>query len=139
MTVLGLIITIIVYTALLLLFGFYEFLVIKKKFNFANLISKFLFLSSLLAVALESWALIMINGGFDVYLKLKVDFSYSAIIIVVLCILLAVSGFIVSRKAMNESIVEKIASLLLPAFTMVGIGASTILLFFNIVYFKSII
>ena len=138
MSVFGFILTLFAYIALSLLLGFYFFLIIMRKFNFANYISKFLFLASFLAIAIESWALIMINGGFNVYLKLRVDFSFAFIIIAVVSLAIFISGFLIQKRARLESIFDRIAGLLLPALIVVGFGAATIILFYNIVYFRNI-
>lgn len=138
MQIFGLILSILFFVLLISLLGFYVFLVIKKKVNFANLVGKLLFLLSLLTLTAESWSLIMIAGGFQVYLKMGIDYSYTLFIIVPVTIILIVSNLIIKRKIKLESKLEEVGFFLLPPLTILAFGASTIVLFININYYSFI-
>lgn len=138
MQIFGLIISILFFILLFLLLGFYVFLVIKKKVNFANLVSKWLFLFTLITLAIESWALIMIAGGFQVYLKIGIDYSYTLFIIIPVTIILIVSNILIRRKIKIDSKIEEVGFFLLPPLTILAFGASTIVLFINISYYSYI-
>ncbi len=138
MQIFGLILTILIYFILIACFLFLCLLIFQKKYNFAFLISKILFLYAFIALAVESWALVMMAEGFSIYLKIGFDFSYTLIPIIPVSAFIIYSGIMIKKRIKIDNIIEEIAIFLLPALTIVGFGASTILLFFNINYFSFI-
>ena len=139
MQILGLILTIIIYIMLMACVCLLGLALFRKKYNFAFFISKILFLYAFIALAVESWALILIADGFSIYFNIGFDYSYTLIPIIPIAGLIIFSGVMIKRHVKIESTIEQIGQFLLPAMTMVAFGASTILLFFNINYFTFMI
>ena len=138
MQILGLILTIIIYIMLMACVCLLGLALFRKKYNFAFFISKILFLYAFIALAVESWALILIADGFSIYFNIGFDYSYTLIPILPISALIIFSGIMIKRKIKINNVVEEIAQFLLPPLTIVGVAASTILLFFNINYFSLI-
>lgn len=139
MQILGLILTIIVYIMLIACVALLVIAIFQRKYNFAFFISKILFLYAFIALAVESWALILIAEGFSIYFNIGFDYSYTLIPILPIAGFIIFSGIMIKRKVKIDNVIEQIAAFLLPALTIVGFGASTIILFFNINYFTFMI
>ena len=139
MQILGLILTIIVYIMLIACVILLGIAIFQKKYNFAFFISKILFLYAFIALAVESWALIIIAEGFSIYFNIGFDYSYTLIPILPIAGFIIFSGIMIKRKVVIDNAIEQIAEFLLPAMTIIGFGASTIILFFNINYFSLMI
>ncbi len=137
MQILGLILTIIVYIMLVACILLLGLAIFQKKYNFAFFVSKILFLYAFIALAVESWSLILIAEGFSIYFK-SFDYSYTLIPVLPISGFIIFSGIMIKRKIKINNVVEEIAQFLLPPLTIVGVAASTILLFFNINYFSLI-
>ena len=139
MQILGLILTIIVYIMLIACVILLGIAIFQKKYNFAFFISKILFLYAFIALAVESWALIIIAEGFSIYFNIGFDYSYTLIPIIPVAGFIIISGIMIKRKVVIDNVIEQVAEFLLPAMTIIGFGASTIILFFNINYFSLMI
>ena len=139
MEVLALILTILIYLMLIACLVLYEIGVFTKRYNFALLISKILFLYSFVAAAVESWSLVLMNGGFNVYLDIGADFSYTIFILIPVLALLVLSSILISRNKKEDNTWALVANYLLPALTFVGFAVSTVVLVFNITYFTVLV
>ena len=139
MKILGLILSILIYIMLLACLVLYEIGIFKKKFNFAIMISKVLFLYSFIAAAVESWSLILMNGGFNVYLDIGADFSYTILILIPVLALLVFSSILTNKHRKDVNPWTAVSYFLLPALTFVGFAVSTVILVFNITYFTVLV
>ncbi len=138
MLVFGLILTIILYFLLLAFIIFYFVLIIKKKYNLADMLEKVLFLFSLICLMVESWALVIMNNGFNFNFNISiiVEYYFSILIIVPLVAILAYSNIIVRKNSTLElSKIGRVSNYMLLPFTIIVVAAATVLLFFNINYF----
>ncbi len=138
MLVFGLILTIILYVLLLAFIFFYFVLIIKKKYNLCDMLEKVLFLFALIALMVESWALVMMNNGFNFNFNIGiiVEYYFSIILIVPLVGILAYSSIIVRKNSTLElDKMSRVGNYILLPFTILAVAAATVLLFFNINYF----
>ena len=138
MLVLGLILTIILYSLLLSFIIFYFVLIIKKKYTLADMLEKILFLFSLIALMVESWALVLMNNGFNFNFNIGiiVEYYFSIILVVPLIAILAYSSIIIRKNSTLElGKMSRVGNYMLLPFTIIAVSAATVLLFFNINYF----
>ncbi len=138
MLVFGLILTIILYVLLLAFISFYFVLIIKKKYNLCDMLEKVLFLFALIALMVESWALVMMNNGFNFNFNIGiiVEYYFSIILIVPLVGILAYSSIIVRKNSTLElDKMSRVGNYILLPFTILAVAAATVLLFFNINYY----
>ena len=139
MQIVGFIISILIYAGFIPIIVFLCLGIFQKKFNFSFFVLKGLFLYSFITMAVESWALIMIADGFNIYFNINFDYVYTLFIIIPVSAFLVFSGYRIKTKVKIDNIFDQIGIFLLPALTVVAMGASTIVLFFNINYFTIII
>ncbi|MBR6071711.1 MAG: hypothetical protein IKP77_02620 [Acholeplasmatales bacterium] len=136
---LGLSLTIIIYVLLICAIALYFVMVIKKKYRICDMLEKIVFFHSLFALMVESWALILMNDGFSVNFNIKVSLSfyYTIAILVPLISILVYSNIIYKRsyKLELDNKIDKVANYMILPFTIFALGASTIILFFNINYY----
>ncbi len=138
MLVFGLILTIILYFLLLSFIIFYFILIIKKKYNLADMLEKVLFLFALISLMIESWALVIMNNGFNFNFNISiiVEYYFSIFLVIPLVAILVYSNVIVRRNSTLElGKMERIGNYMLLPFTIIVVAAATVLLFFNINYF----
>ena len=138
MLVLGLVLTIILYFLLLSFIIFYFILIIKKKYNIADMLEKVLFLFSLVTLMVESWALVLMNNGFNFNFNIAiiVEYYFSIILIVPLVGMLAYSSIIIRKNSTLElGKMSRVGNYMVLPFTILAVAAATVLLFFNINYF----
>lgn len=136
MEVFGLILSIVFYVSQFLLLGGYFVFLIKKNFRFSNALLLLLFLHSLVVIMVLSWALILMNGGFDVNFYLNIDYTWIIAVFVPLFIAIIISDVILQRNIEQEkNILIAVCRYLLPTFCVLTLTLGTILLYFNCNYF----
>lgn len=135
---LGLTMTIIIYVFFALSIITYFVFVLKKKYNICDFIDKIVFFHGLFALMIESWALIIMNDGFNVNFNIEIKFSmYISIAFIVPLIAIVAYSNIMYRKnykiEMNK--VDKVGNYMVLPLTIFSLMASTLILFFNINYY----
>ena len=102
------------------------------------MLGKLLFLFSMIALMVESWALVIMNNGFNFNFNIGiiVEYYFSIILVVPLVAILAYSSIIIRKNSTLElGKMEKVGNYMLLPFTIIAVSAATVLLFFNINYF----
>ena len=135
---LGLTLTIISYVLMIVAMAIYFVIVFKKKYSIAEMCEKLLFLFSFFVLMIESWALVLMNGGFNFNFNIgvKIDYLFSLLIIIPAICLLSFSSIMIKKNNNVEfGAIGKLGNYLLLPFTIVGIGMATVVFIFNLNYF----
>ncbi|MGM9969533.1 MAG: hypothetical protein ACI35S_03950 [Anaeroplasma sp.] len=136
MLYLGLFVSIFFYFSEIAIIALYYFLILTKKYEKANIASMIYFLHSLIVVMILSWALILMNGGFNVNFYLNINYNWLIALFVIFMIGSIVSNYLIKKNLTpNISITAKISAFLLPLFNIILFIASTTIFFFNCNYF----
>ena len=135
---LGLTITIIIYVLLVASIILYFVFVMMKKYKYCDMLEKIAFFHALFALMIESWALILMNEGFNINfnIEISVNMYISIALLVPLIALLVVSNIIYRKKYSVElNRLGRIGNYMILPSTIFALLAATLILFFNINYF----
>lgn len=136
MQILGLIISILFYLLLIVIMGVYVFFFFMKKYNYANWTIRLLFFHSLITIMVLSWALVLMNGGFDVNFYLNIDYTWLLIPFSIIFIIINTIDALLQKKIeIKQSPPYIIGRFLLPGSVVLIACLSTLILFFNCHYF----
>lgn len=136
MLYLGLIVSIFIYVTLLGLFFLYIGNAMFKKYKFCNNLLPFLFLHSLFSIMILSWALIVMNNGFDIEFGLKMDYTILLFLLVPMIIVVELYDRGVRKNIYGKArLVSKTYRWLLPTFTLLLFAVATVVLYFNCHYY----
>lgn len=137
MRILGLCIITISYILIFVSLITYLVFYLLKRYKASVILEKVTFLCAVLSCAIESWALVLMNKGFDFNLdaELDVDYSYGLLLIVPSFILLIVLSRLINKYKNSNNLYFKIGDYLLPIVTTIGIAFSTFVLFFSYGYY----
>ncbi|MBQ9124841.1 MAG: hypothetical protein IJY14_04030 [Acholeplasmatales bacterium] len=123
-------------TATIMLLG-YIIAGIFKKYHFANNILPLAFLHILFALMIESWALIIMNGGFDIILDLNIDYSIVLILIIPIFIFVEIINYQAKKVVYDSgSIIKKVYRYLLPTFMVIAYTIALGVFYFSCHYFS---
>lgn len=130
----GLSITIFMYITILALILLYLGLIIFKKYFMANFLLSICFLHFLFSILILSWALILMNEGFDIIL-LSLDYTLVIIYCFIVGLILLIFDFKIKYIIYNKSFIKKLYRFLLPILTIALFILASILTYFNLNYF----
>ncbi len=134
----GLALTIILYAVLIFSVGFYFGLILKKKYEICDLVEKIVFFISFLVVMVESWALVLMNDGFNINFNLKISLSYYLSIIIIIpivSILVYCNKLLKKKREVKLGGIGLVGNYMILPFTILGVVMATLILFLNINYF----
>ena len=116
----GFIISSIFFISVVLLLIFYLFLCFKRKTRFANNLILLIFLHSLVAIAVESWGLVIMNNGYDIIFSLKVDYTIILYFAIPMFVFVEIEDFILRKSIIkSEYKAYNFFRYLLPTLTMI--------------------
>ncbi|MCR5349448.1 MAG: hypothetical protein K6E20_00495 [Acholeplasmatales bacterium] len=141
MRIFGLCIVTISYILIFITLILYLVLYCMKKYRAAVIFEKIVFLASVFSCAIESWALVLMNKGFDFNMDadLEVDYSYGLLLIVPAFILLIVLSRLINKFKNSNNLYFKIGDYLLPVVTSIAVAFSTFVLFFAYGYYDYLV
>ena len=115
---------------------FYLFLCFRRKTKKANNLILLIFLHSFFTIMVESWSLVLMNGGYNIIFALKIDYSIILYFALPLLLFVEIEDFILRRKiTKSEYGVYNFFRFLLPTLTMFLIVIAFGIFFFTTHYF----
>lgn len=139
MPLFGLIISIFFYVSLILLFGLFLCAFFRKNYKFANQLLMLLFVYSMIVIMALSWALVIMNSGFNVKMSIYLNNDYTWLAFVFMALLFGVvlSDTIIKRHIeQDKHMFFVVARFILPLITVIAMTADTFILFSSCNYFK---
>ncbi len=115
---------------------FYLFLCFRRKTKKANNLILLIFLHSFFTIMVESWSLVLMNGGYNIIFALKIDYSIILYFALPLLLFVEIEDFILRRSVTkSEYGVYNFFRFLLPTLTMFLIVIAFGIFFFTTHYF----
>ncbi len=135
MAYLGFSISLFIYLTLFILFMLYLIQAMFKKYSFANHILSLIFLHSMFTIFILVWALVVMNGGFNIELNQNMDYTLLSVFLLFFFILTEYIDFKVRKNAFKSpKISSKLYRFLLPIMTLCLFFIATIIFYFNCHY-----
>lgn len=132
----GFIMSSIMYLTVICIMLVYIFSAIRGKYKFANNVLPLVFLHFLFSVMILSWALILMNGGFDIVFSLKLDYTIlSFLIIPMLFIVLILDKSVRKKGFVAKNKLAALSRFILPGLTIILFSGLTLIYYFSCHYF----
>ncbi|MBE6137750.1 MAG: hypothetical protein E7176_05085 [Erysipelotrichaceae bacterium] len=136
----GFILSTIIYLTVIVTLIYYIVNVIMKKYHFANNLLPFLFLYFFFSIMILSWGLILMNGGFDIFFSIKVDYTFIFVLSIILLFGIPVLDYFVKRNAyVAKNVISAMYRSSLPMLTVILFLGSTLIYYFICHYFAFLI
>ena len=102
MVYLGFILSSVFFGSVMIMLLFYLYFCFMRKTNKANNILLLIFLHALFTIMVESWSLILMNGGYNIIFALKIDYSIVLYFAIPLLIIVEIEDFILRKKIIKS-------------------------------------
>ncbi len=136
MVYLGFILSSVFFGSVMIMLLFYLYFCFMRKTNKANNLLLLIFLHALFTIMVESWSLILMNGGYNIIFALKIDYSIVLYFALPLLIIVEIEDYILRKKVVkSEYGVYNFFRFLLPTLTMLLIVGAFGIYFFSTHYF----
>lgn len=136
MVYLGYILSSVFFGSVIIMLLGYLFLCFKRKTSASNNLLLLIFLHSFFTIMVESWSLVLMNGGYDIIFALKIDYTIVLYFAIPLLIFVEVEDAILRKRIIrSEYGVYNFFRFLLPTLTMLLIVAAFGIYFFSTHYF----
>ena len=136
MVYLGYVLSSFFFISVMILLLYYLFLCFRRKTSKANNLLLIIFLHSFFTIMVESWSLVLMNGGYDIIFALKIDYTIVLYFAIPLLIIVEIEDAILRKKVIrSEYGVYNFFRFLLPTLTMLLIVLAFGIYFFSTHYF----
>ncbi len=136
MLYLGFILSSVFFGSVILMLLYYLYLCFRRKTSRANNLILLIFLHSFFTIMVESWSLVLMNGGYDIIFALKIDYSIILYFAIPLLLIVEIEDTMLRKKIIkSEYGVYNFFRFLLPTLTMLLIVGAFGIYFFSAHYF----